>query len=64
MEIPEGLEVGKIYKVDLEDCCLAFKFTSKLIKISIEDEELFFENGVVITRAYDHTGLFNLVENE
>ena len=43
----EEIEVGKTYKIEIDDCCAWGSFTSKLVSID-EDEMCTFENGVVI----------------
>lgn len=32
------IEVGKVYNVEIEDCCIQGEFTSKLITIKITDD--------------------------
>lgn len=42
------LEIGKTYRVDIEDCCVNIKFKSQLIASTDGGEVLEFENGVTI----------------
>lgn len=46
------MEIGKTYKVEIEDCCVWGDFTSKLIEIEVDEDgepTLYsFENGVKI----------------
>lgn len=44
------LEVGKVYKVYMNDCCVVGSFTAKLIEKIDEDidSKLWFENGVYL----------------
>lgn len=70
------IEIGKLYEVDIDDCCVRGNFTSKLIEAKDynDDEELWdvtvleygtelkFENGVNLT-AWNGVSL-TLVEDE
>ena len=59
------LEVGKVYHVLMEDCCVGGEFTSLLLNIldekcieyyaSKENPILIFENGVTITKIWGCT---------
>lgn len=55
------LEIGRLYKVILSDCCIEGGFESKLIKGG-EHEDLEFENGVVLSTHYGCT--FEEIETE
>lgn len=57
------IEIGKTYKVEIDDCCVNGRFTSKLTKVQISGDndvlqstdqmqwgvKLNFENGVELT---------------
>lgn len=53
----EDLVIGERYRAELQDCCIAGKFTARLVSISKDLEEddefayvtrLEFDNGVVL----------------
>lgn len=41
-----NLVAGRVYDVELRDCCINGEFRSKLLKM---DDDLIFENGVTLT---------------
>ena len=53
------MEIGKTYRVKINDCCVKGEFTSKLIsaKVDVEEDEteMKFENGVVLTWWLEHS---------
>jgi hypothetical protein len=56
------LEVGRLYEVILQDCCIEGDFTSKVKEID-KDDNVLFENGV--TLCYTRYGcLFYEIETE
>jgi hypothetical protein len=45
----ETPQVGKVYRVEIEDCCVALHFTARLTQMDEEQSVYTFDNGVVIT---------------
>jgi hypothetical protein len=50
----DPLEIGRTYRVELDDCCVEGEFTSQLTRIIYESEdddypEIEFANGVKLT---------------
>jgi hypothetical protein len=49
MDEDETPQVGKVYRVEIDDCCVALNFTAKLTSMDEEQQLYTFDNGVVIT---------------
>lgn len=45
----ETPQVGKVYRVEIDDCCVALHFAAKLTRMDEERQQYTFDNGVVIT---------------
>lgn len=43
-----SFRVGKLYQVDIDDCCVELHFASELTGVSDDETRFTFANGVVI----------------
>jgi hypothetical protein len=57
------VKVGKKYKVQIEDCCVALEFeaTLKFTYFIVGDRCYEFDNGIKIERVYDKNIFFEEV---
>lgn len=52
MQSVYSLEVGKVYLVQMDDCCVVGDFYGRVVDLISDDGEVLFNNGVQLTTCY------------